>query len=185
LARHVLLREIEAIVFDQTMRWIGTPGESAEAVALRRTTFSRPIRWLLALHGEQVVPLRFAGLLAGRETRSLRFGDPEVLSIARASAYRGALAKAGVVVDPAERRRLILEQARALAAAVEGEIDSEVDLADELSQLAGGAAPARQLRSCLSDVAGRGPGGGDEEAPALFPRAQSVGRAAAALHRCA
>jgi glycyl-tRNA synthetase len=135
LARHVLPRLIEGIAFDQTMRWIGTPGESAEAVALRRTSFSRPIRWLLALHGEQVVPLRFAGLLAGRETRSLRFGDPEVLSIARASAYRGALAKAGVVVDPAERRRLILEQARALAAAVEGEIDSEVDLAEEVSQL--------------------------------------------------
>ena len=46
--------------FQKTMRWRG-PAQ-----------FSRPVRWLLALHGQEVVPLHFAGLAAGRSTRVLR-----------------------------------------------------------------------------------------------------------------
>ena len=39
-------------------------------------SFSRPIRWLLALFGGQVVPFEYAGVHAGRMTRGLRFLNP-------------------------------------------------------------------------------------------------------------
>ncbi|MBM2842571.1 MAG: glyQS [Anaerolineales bacterium] len=135
LARHILPRLIDGIGFEQTMRWIGAPGDSPEAAALRRTTFSRPIRWLVALHGEQVVPFQFAGLQAGRTTRSLRFGEPETVSIGHATEYPSRLAALGITIDPAERRRLILEQARSLAAAAGGQVEADDGLLAEVAQL--------------------------------------------------
>jgi glycyl-tRNA synthetase len=135
LARHVLPRLIEGIGFEQTMRWIGTPGDSPEAAALRRTAFSRPIRWLLALHGNHVVPFPFAGLVAGRTTRPLRFRDPATVELDRADEYRPRLTALGITVDPAERRRLILDQAEALALAAGGRIEADEGLLNEVAQL--------------------------------------------------
>jgi glycyl-tRNA synthetase len=45
-------------------------------------TFSRPIRWLLALHGEHMVPLRVGGLQSGASTRLLRTSKPPVATVA-------------------------------------------------------------------------------------------------------
>ncbi|HQN04287.1 MAG TPA: glycine--tRNA ligase subunit alpha, partial [Anaerolineaceae bacterium] len=53
----VLAEWVSAIKFDKTMRWNASG-----------TAFSRPIRWLLALFGEQVVPFSYAGLASGRVT---------------------------------------------------------------------------------------------------------------------
>jgi glycyl-tRNA synthetase len=67
---------VAGIRFEKSMRW-GAPGVS----------FSRPIRWLLALHGRHVVPFEYAGLRSGRTTRGLRFRSPEEFTAADASAY--------------------------------------------------------------------------------------------------
>jgi glycyl-tRNA synthetase len=135
LARDVLPRLVEGIVFDQTMRWIGTPGDSAEAAVLRRTAFSRPIRWLVAVHGERIVPFSFAGLSAGRTTRSVRFGEPESVSIGRATDYPGRLLAQGIILAPEERQRRILEQAQPLAASVGGTLRPDADLQEEVANL--------------------------------------------------
>ena len=44
---------VGALSFTRSMRWNGS------------TAFSRPVRWLLALHGSTVLPFSFAGLQAG------------------------------------------------------------------------------------------------------------------------
>lgn len=67
----VLAEELPALLatvkFKGNMRWRG------DAV------FSRPIRWLLALHGAAVVPVQYAGLSGGNTTRVLRNADqPEM-----------------------------------------------------------------------------------------------------------
>ncbi len=131
----VLPELLRRLRFDQMMRWIGRPGDSPDAVALRRTAFARPIRWLVALHGDHVVPFEYARLRAGRATRSRRFFQPETSQVAGAANYSGHLAAHGVMVDPAERRRLILEQARALAGEVGGEIEADEALVAEIVQL--------------------------------------------------
>ena len=58
-----LPRLLASLSFSKSMRW--QPGSST-------ATFSRPLRWLLALHGANIVPFEFAGVVSGRTTRTLR-----------------------------------------------------------------------------------------------------------------
>ena len=71
--------------------------------------FSRPVRWLLALYGTDVVPVEFAGLSAGRITYGHRFLTPGAIEVASAAEYAQA-ARAGLVVfDHTERAARIRE----------------------------------------------------------------------------
>src|SRR5690606_2508877 len=81
------------IPFKKSMRW----GEST-------IVFGRPIHWLVALHGDQIVAMNFGGIEAGRTTRGHRFLAPEPFDLLSADQYVARLANAKVVVDPAERR---------------------------------------------------------------------------------
>ena len=69
----------------------------------RREQFSRPVRWLLALLGERVVPVEFAGLTAGNTTRGHRFLAPGPHEVANADALIDVLRAAKVVPSEAER----------------------------------------------------------------------------------
>ena len=75
----VLAEELPALLatvkFKGNMRWRG------DAV------FSRPIRWLLALHGAAVVPLQYAGLAGGNTTRVLRNADQPEMQVSTQSGF--------------------------------------------------------------------------------------------------
>jgi glycyl-tRNA synthetase beta chain len=92
---------IAAIPWPKSMRWGW--GEQA---------FVRPVHWLIALLGGEVLPLTWAGLVAGRRTRGHRFLAPGWLDVPDAGGYEGALRAAFVVVDPGERRDLIAAELR-------------------------------------------------------------------------
>ncbi|HEY8393433.1 MAG TPA: glycine--tRNA ligase subunit beta [Thermaerobacter sp.] len=117
---------LASIEFRRTMRW-GT-GEHR---------FVRPVKWLVALLGREVLPVSFAGVQAGRTTYGHRFLHPEPVELASAAeeAYRQALEGAYVIVDPEERRRRIVEQAQAVAAAAGGEAEIDPELLDEVVDL--------------------------------------------------
>jgi len=119
-----LPRLIEHIRFDKPMRW-------AENVP----AFSRPIRWLLALHGAQVIPFEYAGLTAGRKTRGLRWESPVEFEVRDAADFEKKLAAQGIVLDRAERRRMIREQIDRLAAEVGGTVGEDADLLVEVANL--------------------------------------------------
>ncbi|HLE29174.1 MAG TPA: glycine--tRNA ligase subunit beta [Anaerolineales bacterium] len=116
----LLPRMITALKFDKVMRWrAGDP-----------IVFSRPIRWLVALLGEAVIPFEYAGARSGKTSRGLRpFGSPEVV-IPGADDYAKVMEKAHVMIDPAERRAAIREQAQALAVPVHGRLADEGVLAE-------------------------------------------------------
>jgi glycyl-tRNA synthetase len=97
--------------------------------------FSRPIRWLVALLGEQVVPFQFAGMQSGNITRGLRFITPEVISITRPADYFAALAGQGILLDPARRRQVIADQVSALQREAGGVEEVDPALLDEVVQL--------------------------------------------------
>jgi glycyl-tRNA synthetase beta chain len=103
---------LSALSFPKFMRW----GEG-------RFRFSRPIRWLVALLGEEVVPFEIEGVRSGRESSGHRFlpvggaAGGSRLPIGRAEEYFTRMEDACVMVDPEERRRRIVEQGEALAAA--------------------------------------------------------------------
>lgn len=71
--------------------------------------FSRPVRWLVCLLGQDVVPVEFCGLTAGRSTRGHRLMDPAGIDVPSASDYLAVLEGAHVVVSGGRRAALIRE----------------------------------------------------------------------------
>ncbi len=86
-------------------------------------TFSRPIRWLLCLLGDEVVPVEYAGLAAGRTTRGHRFMANRDFEVACADDLFGMYPEMKVVPSAAERERAI----RAQIAAIEKETGLSAD----------------------------------------------------------
>ncbi|HEX9028795.1 MAG TPA: glycine--tRNA ligase subunit beta, partial [Anaerolineales bacterium] len=115
---------ISSLRFDKTMRWNQT-----------NVAFSRPIRWLLALLGDQVIPFEYAGLTAGCETRGLRFLEPQVKTVANPQEYFDFLKSQGILLDPAERRARIQSLVAEQAASVGGRVESDPSLVSEVGNL--------------------------------------------------
>jgi glycyl-tRNA synthetase len=123
LAR-LLPQLISALRFNLTMRW----NESGVA-------FSRPIRWLVALLGDQVIPLEYAGIQSGYKSRGLRpLGSPE-LAIKSAGHYSDVMTANSIVVDTGQRRVSIEQQINRLAAEMGGQIPADPALLDEVTNL--------------------------------------------------
>jgi glycyl-tRNA synthetase len=110
--------------FGRTMYW-----ETPEVA------FSRPVRWLLALWGDEVVPATVSRVQSGRLTRAPRGSDQTPISVATAAAYPALLSDLGVVLSTAERRQSILEVSTKLAEEAGGQLDADDDLLDEVANL--------------------------------------------------
>jgi glycyl-tRNA synthetase len=120
----VLPQLLAGMTFERSMRW-NSSGQS----------FSRPVRWLACLHGEAVVPVEFAGLVADRLTRGTRPAGSPVLSLARADDYIKLMMTHGIEVDAARRRSIVLEQVKACAAQIGGQVADDPDLVNEVANL--------------------------------------------------
>ena len=93
-----LPKELAGIYWAKNMTW--RPG--------RPERFVRPVRWLLALLGEVVVPVEFGGKTAGRVTRGHRvLARDEAIPIGFPDEYEQTLLKAHVVADVAARRLVV------------------------------------------------------------------------------
>ncbi|MEO8704618.1 MAG: glycine--tRNA ligase subunit beta [Kofleriaceae bacterium] len=86
----------KAIAWPKSQRW-----------GWGETTFVRPVQWLVALLGGEVIPLTWANLTAGRASRGHRFLHPGSVEIASADRYVEALKAAHVIVDPAARKDIV------------------------------------------------------------------------------
>lgn len=113
-----------SIQFSQSMRWNWT-----------NVSFSRPIRWLLALYGESVIPLEFAGLTAQRITRGLRFTAPVGFQVESPIDYFQKLENQGILLDPEVRKTTVEEKLKQSAIKVGGEILPDPDLLLEVTHL--------------------------------------------------
>ncbi len=89
---------IPSIKFDKTMRW----NESG-------ISFSRPIRWLMAIFGQQLIPFRYAGLASQKVTRGLRFQNAEAIAVENSSRYFELLEEQGIILDMDVRKERIAE----------------------------------------------------------------------------
>lgn len=101
----------------------------------RSDRFLRPVRWLVVLYGDQVVPVSLFGLEAGRETRGHRIHAAGAHAIERAGDYERVLRQAFVLADYAERRERIAEQVRACAESAGLATQAESALLDEVTGL--------------------------------------------------
>ena len=100
--------------------------------------FSRPVRWLVALLGDQVVPVHLDGsdpdVSSGHTSRGHRLRSDTVV-IPTASDYEQAMAAAGVQVVRSDRAHWIREQVQAAAQRLEAVPDLPNALFEELTDL--------------------------------------------------
>ena len=93
------------------------------------------MRWLVVLHGAEVLPVSLFGLEAGRETRGHRIHAPGVHAIEKPATTRMCFEQAYVVADYAARRDRIAEQVKACADAAGLQTQAESALLDEVTGL--------------------------------------------------
>jgi glycyl-tRNA synthetase beta chain len=115
-----LISIISSMSFPKNMRWGNYDFK-----------FVRPIRWLVALFGSDIVPMEITNVKSGHTTRGHRFLGGETI-IEEPSQYVEKLREQHVIVDVAEREQLILKQINGLAAEKNWEIAVKEDLLEEV-----------------------------------------------------
>lgn len=106
-----LPKEVLAIYWAKNMYWRAGKPER----------FVRPVRWVVAMIDDKVVPLEIAGIAASNESRGHRVLHGEgPVAIKSASAYKEKLRDARVVVDVAERRQIIRKALDAATRVIDG-----------------------------------------------------------------
>lgn len=117
-----MLEEIvHKLYFPKPMRW-----------GNNEMRFARPIRWLVLLFGQEVLPLEIAGVKAGRVTRGHRFLGNGQAEIKEPAAYLLTLQNEYVVADQKVRREKIWAQIQAVAKVAGGQVKPDEDLLSEL-----------------------------------------------------
>ncbi len=102
---------VRAFPWPKSMRW---GGASVSTESLR---WVRPLHGIVALFGEELVPVEIAGVASGYATLGHRFHHPGPITIGSSNDYAEKLRACHVIVDPAERATLIRDRAMQLAAA--------------------------------------------------------------------
>jgi glycyl-tRNA synthetase beta chain len=115
---------IGSIPWPKSMRWgrVSTP-------------FVRPIHWITAIFGGEVVPFEAAGRRSGVFTYGHRFMAPDKVEVRSVEDYLNAMSQGSVVVDPAERRERIHEMVRNAASGSGGTPADDPDLLATVANL--------------------------------------------------
>ncbi|BCR05966.1 glycine--tRNA ligase beta subunit [Desulfuromonas versatilis] len=124
LLPELLPRVIASIPFKKSMRW--------KDLDIR---FARPIHWIVALFGGQVVPFAYGNLQSGNLSRGHRFMAPGEFAVSGLADYLEAAAKHFVMPDPAERKALIARQLEETARQAGGRLNPDPELLDEVACL--------------------------------------------------
>ena len=108
---------IEGLTFPKSMYW-QTNG----------VRFARPIRWILALADDQVIPFSYGGVESGRLTSGHRFMGRRAIEVKNASEFMGTLFENYVILDQDRRRQEMLTA----IARLEQQSGNKVELSPEL-----------------------------------------------------
>jgi glycyl-tRNA synthetase beta chain len=115
---------ILSIPFQKSMRWADVP-----------IRFARPIHWILALFGGEVVPFEVGNIRSGNSTYGHRFMHSGPIPVKDFQSYLQKTREAFTIVDPMERKKRIEEEMIREGARVSGRILSDEDLLDEVNFL--------------------------------------------------
>lgn len=110
--------------FQKPMRW-----------GNKEIRYVRPIRWLVALLDEDIVPFEIEGIHSNRISRGHRFLGSDHIVINDASDYSALMEDNYVITDPEERKRLIIEQIEDLNKSITGTVESDESLLEEVVYL--------------------------------------------------
>ena len=120
----MLLQLITGLNFPKSMHWGNLDAK-----------FVRPVRWLVALLDEEVIPVEFATVKSGNITRGHRFLGADEITIKNPASYVETLKENFVMVDQDARRELISKQLHDIAASKNASIVWDDDLLEEINYL--------------------------------------------------
>jgi len=124
LLPEILTKLIKDLSFAKSMRW-----------ADKDMRFVRPIQWILALYGEEIIDLEIAGVQSSNYTFGHRFLSEGKIEINSASDYFERLEEEYVIVDQNRREEMIVEQVSKLAEETGGEVPIDQGLLMEVNYL--------------------------------------------------
>lgn len=123
---------IADLKFERSMRWNSSG-----------VTFSRPLRWIVALFGPDLIPFSYAGVSSGRASRGLRpLGSPEIV-IEDGATYAATMRRHGIITDLERRKEKIWDIAAKLAAEKSGTLAADPELLQEVANLVERPTPLR------------------------------------------
>lgn len=124
ILKEIIPESIRAISFPKNMRWGG-----------KNLRFARPIRWIVSLLNDEVLPFDFESIPVGNLTRGHRFLGKNPLLIPNVDSYEDLLLENYVIVDQKKRYETIKYQANRKAKSLGGEIKDDEDLFQELTYI--------------------------------------------------
>ena len=125
LLQDIIEGAIKTLPIPKSMRWNQTEAE-----------FIRPIRWLLVLLGNDVIPINLFGIQSDRATYGHRFHSPAKITIEHPLKYQERLNSEGQVqVDFNQRQQSIVNQVNTLSEQVKGTPSYSQELLDEITGL--------------------------------------------------
>ena len=113
LLPEIIISVIRKLKSPKSMKWEDKP-----------TVFARPVRWLTAILGDEIVPVDLDGLKSDRITYGHRFISPEKITLSSADwqPYEEKLKSANVILEAEDREKIIVEQLLA-----HGAIEKRID----------------------------------------------------------
>jgi len=97
--------------------------------------FARPVQWIAALLGSEVLPVVFGDVAAARFTYGHRFLSPQPIELKDPTEYEESLLRAQVIADPHRRKRLLQEKLHAAAVRAGGNLIEDSELLNEVTEL--------------------------------------------------
>lgn len=133
-------RPVAEILSELALKWImGLEGKRFARWGDGELKFSRPIRWLVALLDDQILPVTLSNgsitLTSDRISQGHRVLHPQPVPIVHAAAYGATLRNAYVEVDPSQRRSQIQHQTTTAAESVQGWAVISPSLLEEVTNL--------------------------------------------------
>ncbi len=120
----LLIKFISGIPFRKSMRW-----------SFYDFRFARPIHWIMALFGGDVLPFSIEDIQSGRISYGHRFMRNQPFEVTDYADYIEKAKKHFVIVDPEERKEIILKEIRQAAAGVGGEALTDPELLNTVTFL--------------------------------------------------
>ncbi len=105
LLPNILQSLITGLSFKKSMKW-----------GANQLTFARPIQWLVALFGDEIIPLAHEGIVSSNKSGGHRFMANRMFEISNATTYKDQLDEQYVIVDHVVRRAKVVEEIKAAVA---------------------------------------------------------------------
>jgi len=118
---------ITNIPFKKSMRWGNIENSTVR--------FIRPIRWLVVLYNNRVMPVIIGDIKASAYTYGLRTGGSKKIKVTSFDAWREAMEGEMIIPDPDERKDAIKKQAKEIADKIHAQAQPDIELLDAITNL--------------------------------------------------